>query len=48
MIFAAIIIGLLVGLVVLDETETEMRPTSRTPATGKPRRGTDPRPDRGR
>jgi hypothetical protein len=48
MIFAAIIIGLLVGLVVLDETETEIRSTSRTPAGVKARRGTNPRPDRGR
>jgi hypothetical protein len=45
MILAAIIIGLLVGLVILDETEVAIRPASRTPVRVKPRRGSDPHPD---
>jgi hypothetical protein len=44
MILAAIIIGLLVGLVILDETEVEARPPSRTRVIVKVRRRTNPHP----
>lgn len=44
MILAAIIIGLLVGLVILDETEAVARPTSRTPVPVCYRRRSAPRP----
>ncbi len=44
MILAAIIIGLLVGLVILDETEAEARPSSRTPVPVSHRRRSAPRP----